>query len=118
MIVYPSPKVLAIAAIRPVAGVPVVGDIPATRPEKFIRVLHTGGTSNDIALEHHIIVLEAYAKKESDAWDLIQLARGAVLESDTFNHAYQTGNPYPNPDKDGTPRYAVTLGVAIRGIDQ
>lgn len=114
MIIFDNPKVVAIGAIRKHVGVPVTSIVPTNRPKEFIRVLHTGGYRSELALEHHNLTLEAWAETEPRAWELIQVARGALLESEA-HHAYSIGNAYPNPTEDGVPRYAVTLGIVMRG---
>lgn len=102
---------------------PVVNEVPAERPDEFVRVRRIGGQRRDLITDEPRLSIEAWAASVARAQDLAQLAR-------TFVHAMQDGTtngspiyrvteilgPAELPDPFSTsPRIAQTVQVAIRG---
>lgn len=53
--------------------------IPRARPNRFVRVLRTGGTRRNVVIDESQLTFEVWDSTEPGAHDLAQLARGLIV---------------------------------------
>lgn len=98
-------------------GLPVVADIPATRPPEFVRVIRTGGPRETLRSEAPILAIEAWAQKKARAVEIANQARAVLGAADgqVFGVTELAGPGYL-PDPQSTQiRYTFTVQARIRG---
>lgn len=121
LIVFPDVEGLLVAALNAAFAdrMPDVRwgtKVPATRPDRFGRVMRVGGPRESLISENATVVLEGWAKRESDAVAILNLGRAVVfgLDGQLFG-ASEPGGPanLPDPTTDQI-RYTSTLAVRAR----
>ncbi|MGN6589503.1 MAG: hypothetical protein ACTHKE_04350 [Sphingomicrobium sp.] len=98
-------------------NVPVVADIPATRPPEFVRVIRTGGVRETFRSEAGIFAIEAWAQKKARAVELANKARAILNAADgaVFGVRELAGPAYL-PDPESTQiRYTMSVQARTRG---
>lgn len=102
---------------NPLLGVPVVADIPSTRPAEFMRVIRTGGPRETLHSEAPIFAIEAWAQTKARAVALIQAARAIVGPADgPLFGVVELGGPAYLPDPQSTQiRYTMSVQARLRG---
>lgn len=98
-------------------GLPVVADIPATRPNEFVRVIRTGGPRETLRSEAPILAIEAWAQKKARAVEIANQARAVIdaAQGLIFGAVELAGPAYlPDPQSNQI-RYTFTVQVRIRG---
>lgn len=121
LVIFPDVEALAVAALNAVFStrMPTVQwftRIPKDRPEKFGRVLRTGGPKESLISENATVVLEGYAATEGVAIDILNLGRAVVfaLDGQLFG-ATEIAGPANLPDPQTSQiRYTATLGIRAR----
>lgn len=103
---------------------PIATVIPDTKPSIFFRVVATGGSERDLVTDAPIVVLEAFAKRESQARDAINMAlarlqlaaRKGNLGGETCYGLAVAALPqnYPLPSVPTHKRYILTIAPALR----
>lgn len=95
--------------------------IPNPRPERFVRVMRTGGSTPSLVVDDATILVEAWANKESDAVALAQLCRGLMRVLDVVSgvqfyrvDTFSAPANLPDPNS-GQVRYTATYAVRVRG---
>lgn len=98
--------------------------IPETKPNIFLRVVATGGSQRDLVTDAPIVVLDAFAKLESQARDAantalarLQLAaRKGKIGNETAYGLSVAALPqnYPLPSVPTHKRYITTIAPALR----
>jgi hypothetical protein len=99
-------------------GVPAGTKLPETIPAKFLKVVRTGGPKETLISERAQITLEAYADRETDAINLLQLARAWLNRADGIIFgAVELSGPGNLPDPiTAHTRYTMTVMVRLRGV--
>lgn len=110
---------------RGYAGIHVGVEVPATRPDRFVRLLNTGGTRNTdpgVPLADQQVTVEAWANLEQDSQDLAQLCRGLVwaargtVTAVTVYRVVEVAGPGHQPDPlSNQHRHTATYLVTYRG---
>jgi len=77
----------------------VATKIPDSPPNSFLRVVSAGGGDRSLVSDQHLLVLEGFGRKETDALGLLSEAVGRLHQAVTLRH--QVG---------GVPAYAFGLG--------
>lgn len=107
--------------LEPILNVPVGGK--SDTGSEFVRVRRTGGVKPTPVSDNAQLTFEAYARKPSRAWTLIEQTRAAVLAiagtvvGDVQVKAVtEAGGPanLPDPTFEELSRYTVTLLVHLR----
>ena len=98
--------------------------IPDHKPPLFFRVVATGGSERDIVTDSPIVVLEAFALRESQARDAIDMAlarlqlaaRKGNLGGETCYGMEVAALPqnFPLPSVPTHKRYILTIAPALR----
>jgi hypothetical protein len=118
-VLFPDVEMALCNLLRnPLLGVPVVADIPATRPAEFVRVIRTGGPRETLRSEAAIVAVEAWAQKKARAVELANKARAVLNAADgsVFGVRELSGPAYL-PDPSSTQiRYTMTFQARTRGI--
>lgn len=128
LVVFPDVVDLLIGHLRdelPMFGGPaaVHHEVPAERPDRWVRVLRTGGVRQTLVTEAAQITLEGWADDSADAHDACQLARavvfaatGTTIDGVPFYSVEEIGGPADLPDPDSRQqRHTCTLLVHVRG---
>jgi len=111
---------LVLAFLTPVVTPVKVGTlVPATRPDKFVRIFRTGGAASNRVVERVQITVQAWAKDTVTAFELATDCRMRLLENYTLmplvRGVTETGGLYFNPDPGtGAPRYQFTIELMVR----
>lgn len=98
-------------------GVPVVSEIPPTRPQEFIRVLRTGGPRETLVSEAAQITVEAWAQTKARASELLSNARALLNAADESIYGVREfSGPGDLPDpQTGQARFTMSFQVRARG---
>lgn len=118
----------ALLARLPEVGQPapvVVGKVPAQLPHdgRFVRILRTGGVSQDVVIDRAMVTVESWAPTDKASIDLAQAARavvlatqGAVVSAVTVYSVVEFSGPANVPDPvSRSPRHTQTFEVCTRG---
>ena len=102
-----------------VSPVKVVTQVPATRPDKFVREFRTGGAAINRVLERVQITVQGWAMDSVDAFDLTSGCREAFLNNYTLmplvRGVSEIGGLHFDPDPgSGVPRYTFTVELMVR----
>lgn len=94
--------------------------IPATRPDRFIRLSRVGGGARDLVTDSPRILVECFALDTVAASDLAKVARALLLAaarlSDGVTKATDGGDVAFLPDPDtNQPRYQFVVQLDLRG---
>jgi len=98
--------------------------VPKTRPNRFVRVLRTGGSASLIQ-DRATVLVESWSTDAIEASNIAQLVRGLFHAIDTVTYqtvTYQFYRPQefagpanlPDPES-AQERYTQTLSVGVRG---
>lgn len=104
-------------------AVPVVSQIPSTRPAEFVRTSRTGGPEVMPMIDGAQVTVDCWAATAPAAMSLAQLARrllhnmrGTVQGGESVHLVTDVGGPQDLPDPvSNTPRVTFTIQVQIRG---
>jgi hypothetical protein len=117
-VLYPDVELLVCNLLRnPLLGVPVVADIPATRPNEFVRVIRTGGPRETMCSEAALLAIEAWALSKSRASQLAREARAVIFAADgqLFGPREVAGPAYLPDPTSAQIRYTMTVQIRVRG---
>lgn len=103
--------------------VPVVIEIPAPRPPRFVRVTRPGGSQSNLVTDRPRVVAECWDEIGTGAADLAKVVRallGAVapgyVEGIWVDKTIDMGLAFlPHPRYPDIPRYLVTKELHVRG---
>lgn len=103
-------------------GVAIHTKVPAPRPEKFVKVIRTGGHRLDLAYYEAQLTFECWATNEDDAGDIANLAYGNLFAaagqeagSIFIRKVVEVGGIVNSQDPESTTcRYMFTAGVQGR----
>lgn len=107
---------------RGYTGIHVGIEVPAARPNRFVRLRRTGGTKLNLVVDDAQISVEAWGESSAAAHDLAQLCRALIHAADSqevggvqvYRIAEVAGPAdLPDPTSD-QPRYSATYLIAVR----
>lgn len=123
VITFPGVEALLHSHLEPLLGVPVVSRVPKVRPDRFVRVVRTGGTKRSLIMDAPMVVFEAWGVDEIDAEQLLALTRahvhampGHYAAGEWVYRVREIAGPqaYPDPITE-SPRYVFTATIGVRG---
>lgn len=117
-VLFPDVELALCNALRnPLLGVPVVADIPVTRPAEFVRVIRTGGPRETLRSEAALLAVEAWASTKARASQLAREARAVIfaLDGQLFGAREVAGPAYLPDPSSAQIRYTMTVQVRARG---
>lgn len=123
VIAFADAEALAVSYLKSVMDAKVSTKVPSPRPDKFIRVVRTGGIRTRINADYPQLTFECWATTETDASNLCREARAYVfaMEQESINGTWvyrvtDVGGPsfFPDPQTN-TPRYQFTVQVETKG---
>lgn len=102
---------------NPLIGLPVVVDIPSTRPAEFLRVLRTGGPRETLTTEAAQITVEAWAQSKARAALILSQARAILNRSEgTIFGVREFSGPANLPDPTTAQiRFTMSFQIRARG---
>lgn len=99
--------------------------VPATRPNRFVLIIRTGGTADTLVTDRPTITVESWSTDAIEAAAIAQLTRGILHAIDTVTYSgtthqfYRTqefAGPANLPDPESVQeRYTQTFSVGVRG---
>lgn len=112
---FPDVELAVCAALRhPLIGVPVVVDVPSTRPAEFIRVMRTGGPRETLKTEAAQITVEGWAASKQRAQFLLNRCRAILNRSEgALFGVVELSGPANLPDPT-TAQHRYTMSFQIR----
>ena len=121
LVVMPDVESLAVdalntgfAAVMP--GVSWGTRIPNPRPERFGRVILSGGSQETIISDQARLLIEGWSENEADAQRICALGRAILLAQDSHlfgGTTIATPSNLPDPRTSHT-RYTAMIGVRVR----
>lgn len=102
----------------------VVGTTPDKRPDRYVRVIRTGGPASSFFMDNAQMTIEAWDVDEVAAEELAQLCRAFIwaasragdLNGIPFHSLQEFGGPARLPDpQTGQYRYTQTVAIELRG---
>jgi hypothetical protein len=122
LLIFPDVEALAVQALNAdfvtrMPGVKWSTKVPNPRPDKFGRLMRSGGPRETLITENASLIVEGWAAQEADAIAILNLARAILFEQDgTLFGVTETGGPTNLPDPTTSQvRYTALLGVRVRG---
>lgn len=118
VIVFPDIEGVLVTALTPALSLPVTTKVPATRPDKFVRLSRIGGNRRNVITDRAMVVVECWAKSTTEAERLSALTRAHIhaLAPDTVRRVREVAGPQSFPDPlSETPRYQFTVQIDTRG---
>lgn len=119
---FPDPKAVMVEHLAGVLDVPVASRVPDQRPERFVRVLVTGGAGlNGRVFSSVRFTVEAWATVEHEAAQLAAEAREAVTNANALaGHRVdgytEFGPPVDFPDESPQYRYQWSFDLRFRPV--
>lgn len=118
---YPDAEDLLGAYLVPIVGVPVRSRVPRERPARWMQVRRVGGV-NDVVRDRPRLDVWAWAKDDSETFDLLMAARSAIhaLEGTTLlgpacYRVEEFLGPTRSDDREtGSPRMWMTVQLSLR----
>jgi hypothetical protein len=113
---FPDIEAELVAFTKPAAEVHVGTEVPADRPEEFVRLWVTGGSAVQRMFERPTVTVQAWAATSTAASAIASRCREAYLAR--FGASAELTRPYFDPDPDTEiPRYTFTFRTRNRAID-
>ena len=100
-------------------GVPVKGEVPYPRPEKFVTVELTGGQVDDLVIDHPMLAIQSWAPTKSEAKNLARYVDEVMrtdlpLEDGFLSVRRESLNPWPGENKE--PRYQGVYAIVTYAL--
>ena len=120
---FPNAAVWLIRYLDQHLDIPVVGEVPSTRPASFVVVENAGGTSDTIVTDGAQLLVGSWdvsnpkaERLASKVRALIRAAAGVTVQGEQCKSADVTNRPVYIPDPDAkVPRYRETVTLSFRG---
>ena len=121
---FPNPAVWLIRYLDAALDIPVVGDIPSTRPATFVHVENAGGSQDTTVTDSGQLLVGSWdttnpkaAQLSEKVRKLIRAAPGVTVQGEYCKDSDATNRPVYMPDPDArVPRYRQTVTLKFRGI--
>jgi hypothetical protein len=128
VIVFPDAEAVVVDYLRTELdargpAIPVGTRVPNPRPSIFVQVERQGGPRRNIVVDDAQIGISAWADRQQDAQDLVQLCRGLLWAAVgttqggvQVHRVEEFAGPalLPDPLSD-QPRYVLTVQISLRG---
>jgi hypothetical protein len=120
---FPNAAVWLIRYLDANLDIPVVGEVPSTRPGSFVVVENAGGTSDTLVTDGAQLLVGSWdtsnpkaERLASKVRALIRAAAGATVQGEYCKAADVSNRPVYIPDPDAkVPRYRETVTLRFRG---
>jgi hypothetical protein len=120
---FPNAAVWLIRYLDQHLDIPVVGEVPSTRPASFVVVENAGGTSDTIVTDGAQLLVGSWdvsnpkaERLASKVRALIRAAAGVTVQGEQCKAADVSNRPVYIPDPDAkVPRYRETVTLSFRG---
>ena len=121
---FPNAAVWLIRYLDANLDVPVVGEVPATRPASFVHVENAGGTQNTTVTDSALLLVGSWdttnpkaERLASKVRALIRAASGVTVQGEYCKDTDASNRPVYIPDPDAkVPRYRQTVSLNFRGV--
>jgi hypothetical protein len=121
---FPNPAIWLIRYLDANLDVPVVGEVPSTRPASFVHVENAGGTQNTTVTDNAQLLVGSWdvsnksaERLASKVRALIRAAPGVTVQGEYCKGSDATNRPVYIPDPDAkVPRYRQTVTLNFRGV--
>jgi hypothetical protein len=120
---FPNAAVWLIRYLDQHLDIPVVGEVPSTRPASFVVVENAGGTSDTPVTDGAQLLVGSWdvsnpkaERLASKVRALIRAAAGVTVQGEYCKAADVSNRPVYIPDPDAkVPRYRETVTLSFRG---
>lgn len=124
LIEFPNPAIWLIRYLDAHLDIPVVGEVPSTRPVSFVQVENAGGAQVTKVTDGAQLLVGSWdttnpkaERLASKVRALIRAAPGVTIQGETCKASEESGRPVYIPDPDAkVPRYRQTIVLHFRGI--
>ena len=121
---FPNPAIWLIRYLDAALDVPVVGEVPATRPASFVQVENAGGSLVTRVTDGGQLLVGSWDTSNPKAERLaakvralVNAAPGVTVQGEYCKAVAESGRPVYIPDPDAkVPRYRQTFVLSFRGI--
>jgi hypothetical protein len=121
---FPNPAIWLIRYLDSHLDIPVVGEVPSTRPASFVQVENAGGALVTKVTDGAQLLVGSWdttnpkaERLASKVRALIRAAPGVTIQGETCKASEESGRPVYIPDPDAkVPRYRQTIVLHFRGI--
>ena len=121
---FPNPATWLIRYLDAHLDIPVVGEVPSTRPASFVQVENAGGALVTKVTDGAQLLVGSWdttnpkaERLASKVRALIRAAPGVTIQGETCKASEESGRPVYIPDPDAkVPRYRQTIVLHFRGI--
>lgn len=123
VVIFGDPEAAAVTWLNPRLGGPEVStDVPAARPDEFVKVSLTGGSDPNIVTERAQLTFECWAADSVRASDICRLVKALVraMAGQTVNGIFVRSvrtvggvANFPDPES-ASPRYQYTAELSCR----
>lgn len=121
---FPNAAIWLIRYLDLALDVPVVGEVPSTRPAAFVHVENAGGTQNTAVTDSALLLVGSWDTTNPKAERLaakvralIRAAPGVTVQGEYCKGSDATNRPVYIPDPDANvPRYRQTVTLQFRGV--
>lgn len=121
---FPNAAIWLIRYLDANLDIPVVGEVPTTRPASFVVVENAGGTQSTTVTDNAQLLVGSWdttnpkaERLASKVRALIRAAPGVTVQGEYCKGSDATNRPVYIPDPDAkVPRYRQTVTLQFRGV--
>jgi hypothetical protein len=121
---FPNPAIWLIRYLDAHLDIPVVGEVPSTRPASFVQVENAGGSLVTRVTDGGQLLVGSWDTSNPKAERLaakvralVNAAPGVTVQGEYCKAVVESGRPVYIPDPDAkVPRYRQTFVLSFRGI--
>ena len=121
---FPNPAIWLIRYLDEALDIPVVGEVPTTRPASFVHVENAGGSLTNKVTDGGQLLVGSWdttnpkaERLASKVRALINAAPGVTVQGEYCKAVDERGRPVYIPDPDAkVPRYRQTFVLHFRGV--
>lgn len=107
---------ILVAYLSKYLDVPVAADVPEIRPDRFVSLERTGGSFDQIVVDHPTLAVQCWGLSRSDAKNLAYKVDSLVrmIPDEIHNIAYVSRNSLYNFPDDKQARYQIVFDFTIQ----
>jgi hypothetical protein len=121
---FPNPAIWLIRYLDQHLDIPVVGEVPSTRPVSFVQVENAGGSLVTRVTDGGQLLVGSWDTSNPKAERLaakvralVNAAPGVTVQGEYCKAVTESGRPVYIPDPDArVPRYRQTFVLSFRGV--
>ena len=121
---FPNPAIWLIRYLDAALDIPVVGEVPGTRPASFVHVENAGGSLTSKVTDGGQLLVGSWDATNPKAERLaakvralVNAAAGVTVQGEYCKAVVEVGRPVYIPDPDArVPRYRQTFVLHFRGV--